>query len=307
MNGGNHALEEIRSMSARDADKEQAYGSLFHEYVCLVQKFSDRLNPVHLCFGPIGTNMVMLTNELLINVKLGRRTTIVPGTYSFDEKYIQTFNREHGTRHTVLPWVLQRFDGNYSHPNPWTIWFEDLNENEADCPDPVARRLELESEIARLRPELKAPHVLETGICAAYAGRLNGDSLAMVRQHEQAPEEGCVAVHIRRGDACNESLDYADPKRQHFPLQRYIEEMESYIAEGYRSFYIMTESQREIERLAEHFESACRLYYNETDRSRFPSLQGKQSAPEHFIEYHCLDDPELVKFSMETALVDFHN
>ncbi|MDA4846345.1 hypothetical protein [Hoeflea poritis] len=295
-------------MPASDpADAQGQYGLLFYEFVCLVQKYAERTNPVHPCFAPIGTNMLMLASEISINVRLRRRTVIVEGAYEFDRKYIADFNREQGTKHSVLPWVLQRFDDHHDDPNPWTIWFRDLCDNDRECPDYQTRLDELETRMAALRPRVTEPHLIEIGICTDYVSRLNTDTLARIEPHRMTPEKGAVAVHIRRGDASDETMENADPNRQTFPLERYIEAMEEYSRKGFDHFYILTESQQEIDRIEAHFGGRCRISWQIVDRAKFPNLHGKKHERANFIEYQCLDNPDLISFSMHTALVDLDN
>lgn len=286
---------------------EEQFGQAFVEYVCLVQKHAKGTNPVHLCFAPIGTNMMMLASEISINVKLRRRTVTMPGAWDFDEEYIREFNRQEGTEHSVLPWVLQRFDNHHSDTNPWTIWFEDLAQNDLECDDFEIRAAELEARLASIRPRIAQPHLIELGVCTDYVSRLNSKSMAMIDQQVRVSDKGCVGVHIRRGDASNEATDEADPGRRHFTVDRYIEEMEDYLKRGYGEFYLLTESQLEIDRVTDHFDGRCRILAQPIDRKQFPNLSGKKHGKANFIEYLCLDNPDLVKFSMDSALVDLEN
>lgn len=286
---------------------QQSYAELFWEYLNLTQKYADRINKVHLCLAPIGTNMLLLASELAINVKFGRATQIVAGAYDFDRSYIKRLNRRYGTRHKVLPWVLQRYSNHHHHPAPWTIWFKDLGDNDFQCDDLEMRRDQLEAEMAELRPRIANAHILELGMCTAYVGRFNDKSLAFVGRSLSVPPNGCVGVHIRRGDACDDDLAIKDSGRQHFHIDRYVEEMRRHLDRGRSDFLVLTESESEIDRLAEKLGDRCDIHSQEVDRSRFPSIQTSEHDPRNYIECRCLDDEALAQFAMETALIDLHN
>ncbi|MEM6460639.1 MAG: hypothetical protein AAF724_01845 [Pseudomonadota bacterium] len=294
-------------MDETETHLEKEFGLLFHHYVCLIQKHAESRNPIHLCFAPIGTNMLMLASEISINVKMRRRTVVEEGAYRFDEHQIEQFNLEHGTDHSVRPWVMQRFGDHFSNPNPWTIWFEDICKNETECVDFSSQAARLEEKLAAIRPRIAAPHRIELGVCVDYVSRLNAAAKKRVESQLAVAEEGFVSVHIRRGDASNEATDEADPDRQHFSHEQYIEEMERYLTRGYSGFYLLTESQLEIDRISEHFKGRCRVVAQPIDRKQFPNLIGKKHGKANFIEYLYLDNPDLIEFSMHSALVDLEN
>lgn len=286
---------------------EQDYSTLYQRYVALIQGGAPNAIPVHLCMAPIATNMMTLASELRLNVKLGRRTLIEPGSYEFDLEAIRSFNEEYGTSHELHPWVLQRFGGHDDNSHPWTIWFEDLCASDEDGGNFESEKEKLERDLWRMRPEIADPDLLELGVCVRHVCRFNAKMLEELEQQNHVGDDKCVAVHIRRGDACDDETRERDPGRLHFSSQRYVEEMERFAALGYEAFYVLTESEREIERLKQHFGTRCRVLHQRAERGKFPSITVGGYQRRGFIEYRCLEDPEVAEFAMRTALVDIFN
>jgi hypothetical protein len=283
------------------------YAELFSKRLRLIQKYSEHSHEVKLCFAPIGTNTMFLASELLIGARLGFRTKLVSGVHKFDQITIRDFNEEYGTNHTLEPWVLQRYDDHYDNPKPWTIWFRDLEDNDVISDDPENDIRELDDQISSLRPRLDDPYTLELALCVRYVLRFNQQTLAFLDKSDEVGDKNCIAVHIRRGDACSEDLSNSDPNRKHFALDAYAKQMEAYIEQGFTHFFVLTESQQAIDWLKETFAGRAQILNQELVRNQFTDLSKEEEGQHNFIEVWCLDKPEFLKFTLESALVDIYN
>ena len=286
--------------------EDQSYCNLFSQYLELVQKFEPKTKPVHLRFAPLGTNALFLADELCRNVNRGYGTKIVPGHYAHDQHCLDAYNQKHDTEHTLQPWVLQRYDDHHQHPRPWEIWFRPLEESEAAPGNYRSRKQELQNNLKKFKT-LNDRHALELGICLDYVTRFNSETLDFVQKHDQIKDCDVIAVHIRRGDACSEDLERADPNRDNFHLCEYIARIENYRTQGYKNFYILTESQSEIDRLRSRFEGSCNILYSSLDRENFIQIPKSEFNAKYFVEYQSLENPAFAKFLMESALIDIHN
>lgn len=282
------------------------YCELYLRYLELIQKHGRKTKPVHLLFAPIGTNIVFLANQLHINIKHGLKTLITPGYYKYDEKNLADFNHKYQTSHCLEPWVLQRYDQYFEHQRSWEIWFQDINSNSLASVDYPAEKKRLELALKKYK-NTSDNKLLQYAVCLNYVSRFNAESMAFLKQYDYVGNQDCVAVHIRRGDACTEDLKIADENRQHHHLDEYKKNIESFITKGNKYFYVMTESQQEIDVLRQQLGKRVQVFCHHMDRSKFISIKNSHYDPLNFVEYRCLTDPEFAKISMESALIDIYN
>ncbi|MCP4128415.1 MAG: hypothetical protein GY753_15340 [Gammaproteobacteria bacterium] len=282
------------------------YSQLYLRLIQLIQGFSHEYKAVHLVFSPIGTNALFLANQVFLNSQRGVKTVITQGVYDFDVAYIRDFNRAHSTNHQPTPWVLQRYDNYHSHERPWEIWFKNINFNEVICNDFAAEKASIESDLKGIRGD-KDMRILEHAICLGYVTRFNKETKRFLEAYNYVGSSKCVAVHIRRGDACRADLSKADPNRDHHHVDRYLKQIDLFYDQGYRDFFILTESQEDIESLQRAVKKDCRIHFHEIDRRQFIEIQKSEYDPENFVEYRCLTDPDFAKITMESALIDIYN
>lgn len=286
--------------------EDRSYGDLYAEYLELLQKYEPKAKAVHLLFAPIGTNALFLADQLWVNASRGIRTEITSGHYDHDREYIENYNREHSTHHTLDPWILQRYDDHHDHPKPWEIWFRSLEDNEATAENYGSAKKRLRRDLKNYGEPVDR-EALERGACLHYVTRFNSETLKFVEKHDQIDRKETIAVHIRRGDACSEDLEKADPNRDNHSLFEYMAEIEKYRIKGCRNFYILTESQREIDLLRDRFEGECRILSADLARRNFIRIPKSEFNQKYFVEYECLQNPDFAKFLMESALIDMYN
>ena len=297
--------------------KEQRYAELYRQKLELTQKFSKLRFPVHLLFGPLGSNINFLANQVRLNVQAGVKTCIRLGNYDFDDRYLAQFNQAHGTQITGFPWVLQRYGDNWDHLAPWTIWFQDINHNNSETQDLNRELQQLDAELVALTSdasEVSEPSeipdldLLELGLCQRYVTRLQPQWQEKLDVDCRIPEgQLTLAMHIRRGDACSPDLDRKDPNRKHFSVERYLEKLEVFAERGYHHLYVLSESQSVIDRIGESADSQWTILNAELDRHRFVDAGDHGKGTFAFVEHQCLRSPEFTEFLNSSALVDLHN
>ena len=299
-------IERIIVCPVKQEISDTEYCGLYQRYLELVQKYEEKSAPVHLVFAPLGSNVLFLARHVFHNVSRGVKTTITRGEYAWDRKAIEEFNNTYGTDHTLDPWVLQRYDDHFDHPCPWEIWFHSLNENDSTSQNFREEKKRL-ARLIRRHGRSARRETLARGLCLAYVTRFNDSTHQLLGKHDCIGGRKAVAVHIRRGDAATEDLTAADPNRDHHYLDEYIRQINSFCLKGYKDFYILTESQKEIDSLCQQLGHRCRILSSELDRGKFQRIQKSEFDPRFFVEYECLTNPKFAKFSMESALIDMFN
>lgn len=279
-----------------DGAAQRSYSDEYRRHLESLQSDADVGEaPTSLSYFPVAKNIRWVATALCHNIERGRRTVVAAGNRR-EEEYLASQSRP-----AWKPWLWSRISraqlGNVGR---------DIDEK--DLAWPTYFRSLSGASVSHIPTNPPAPppggnteRILRMAACVNHTFQLNDHMEALIANHRMGigwEEEPTIGIHIRRGDAATETLE--EQTRPSYSLDDYLV-VADLMSEryGYRTIYLSTESESEIER-AHELRPQYRILSQQHDRDFFPRI-GDTSV---FIEDLAFSDPSVIEPIVNSAIVD---